>query len=155
MLYAGLKLTPAGPKVLEFNARFGDPETQAVLPLLRSDLYHLLMDAVEGRPDAAPLQHAGAALAVVLAAPGYPGPYPKGLPIRGLEQAAALPGVHVFHAGTERAEGRVVTAGGRVLAVVGRADTPEQARARAYAAVRRVRFEGMHYRRDIGTEVVG
>lgn len=155
VLYAGLKLTPAGPKVLEFNARFGDPETQAVLPLLRSDLYRLLMDAVEGRPDAAPLQHAGAALAVVLAAPGYPGPYPKGLPIRGLEQAAALPGVHVFHAGTERAEGRVVTAGGRVLAVVGRADTPEQARARAYAAVRRVRFEGMHYRRDIGTEVVG
>ncbi|ADR36147.1 phosphoribosylamine--glycine ligase [Oceanithermus profundus DSM 14977] len=155
VLYAGLKLTPAGPKVLEFNARFGDPETQAVLPLLQSDLYRLLMDAVEGRPDAAPLRSAGAALAVVLAAPGYPGAYPKGLPVEGLEQAEALPGVHVFHAGTERAGGRVVTAGGRVLAVVGRADTPEQARTRAYAAVRRVHFEGMHYRRDIGTEVVG
>ncbi len=155
VLYAGLKLTSEGPKVLEFNARFGDPETQAVLPLLQSDLYRLLMDAVEGRPDAAPLETAGAALAVVLAAPGYPGEYPRGLVIEGLEEAEALSGVHVFHAGTERADGRVVTAGGRVLAVVGRADTPEQARTRAYAAVRRVRFEGMHHRRDIGTEVVG
>ncbi|WP_456413153.1 phosphoribosylglycinamide synthetase C domain-containing protein, partial [Oceanithermus profundus] len=131
------------------------PETRSVLPLWKSDLYRLLGDAGGGRPTPPPLRSAGAALAVVLAAPGYPGAYPKGLPVEGLEQAEALPGVHVFHAGTERAGGRVVTAGGRVLAVVGRADTPEQARTRAYAAVRRVRFEGMHYRRDIGTEVVG
>ena len=155
VLYAGLKLTPSGPKVLEFNARFGDPETQAVLPLLQSDLYRLLMDAVEGRPDAVPLQSEGTAVAVVLAAPGYPGAYPRGLVVEGLEQAEALPAVHLFHAGTEREGGRVVSTGGRVLALVGRADTPEQARARAYAAVRRVRFEGMHYRRDIGTEAVG
>ena len=155
VLYAGLKLTPSGPKVLEFNARFGDPETQAVLPLLQSDLYRLLMDAVEGRPDAVPLQSEGTAVAVVLAAPGYPGAYPRGLVVEGLEQAEALPAVHLFHAGTEREGGRVVSTGGRVLALVGRADTLEQARARAYAAVRRVRFEGMHYRRDIGTEAVG
>lgn len=154
VLYAGLKLTPAGPKVLEFNARLGDPETQALLPLLRTDLFRLLMDAVEGGPTAE-VRSEGAALAVVLAAPGYPGPYPKGLVIEGLEEAAALPGVQVFHAGTERTGGRVVSTGGRVLAVVGRNASFERARARAYTGVERVRFEGMQYRRDIGTEVVG
>ncbi len=155
VLYAGLKLTPDGPKVLEFNARFGDPETQAVLPLFTSDLYAHLQEALAGRPDARPVTYAGHALTVVMASAGYPGSYTKGVPIAGLEEAARLPGVHVFHAGTEARGGRIVTAGGRVLALTGVADTPEQARQRAYAAVRRVRFEGAQYRRDIGTEVVG
>ncbi|WP_376788623.1 phosphoribosylamine--glycine ligase [Thermoflexus sp.] len=151
VLYAGLIWTDRGPFVLEFNARFGDPEAQALLPLLETDLLEVLEACVEGRLGDVDLRwHPGACVTVVLAAPGYPGPVPEGLPITGLEDAAAQEGVLIFHAGTRREGNRVLTAGGRVLAVsaIG-ADLPGAA-ARAYAAVERIHFEGMHYRRDIG-----
>lgn len=151
VLYAGLKLTPEGPKVLEFNVRFGDPEAQVVLPRLSGSLYRLLASAARGALEpAAVWVRPGAALTVVLASGGYPGRYPTGLPIEGIAEAEALEGVWVFHAGTEEEDGRVVTAGGRVLAVTGLGATLEEARARAYAAVRRIRFRGVHHRRDIG-----
>ncbi len=150
VLYAGLMLTAEGPKVLEFNCRFGDPETQAVLPRLEGDLADALEAAAGGdlrgvslswRPDAA--------VCVVLASEGYPGPYEKGRPISGLEEAEAMADVLVFHAGTVRRDGQVVTAGGRVLGVTGLGPTIAAARERAYEAVERIRFAGCHYRRDI------
>ncbi len=151
VLYAGLKLTPEGPKVLEFNARFGDPEAQAVLPRLSGSLYRLLASAARGalEPEAVGVRP-GAALTVVMASGGYPGSYRTGFPVEGLAEAAALEGVLIFHAGTEVEGGRVVTAGGRVLAITGMGATLEEARARAYRGVRLVRFSGAHYRRDIG-----
>lgn len=149
ILYAGLKLTPEGPKVLEFNVRLGDPEAQAVLPLLEGDLYALFESAAEGRlnPEAVQVKP-GYALTVVAASEGYPGPYPKGRPIEGLEaaQGRAL----VFHAGTERQNGGWVTSGGRVLAVTGLGVTLSEAREAAYSALSAIHFAGMHYRRDIG-----
>lgn len=159
VLYAGLMLTADGPKVLEFNCRFGDPETQVILPLLdqsapgAASLAEIMVACAEGRlAEIAPRirWRAGACATVVMAAPGYPGPYPKGLPISGLEDAAALEGVMVFHAGTALQNGRVVTAGGRVLAVSGLGPDLPAALERAYAGVSRIHFEGAHYRRDIG-----
>ncbi len=151
VLYAGLKLTPEGPKVLEFNVRLGDPETQAVLPRLEGSLARLFASAAAGSLDPGAVRvRPGAALSVVLASGGYPGRYRSGFPIEGLAEAEAMEGVLVFHAGTARRNGRVVTAGGRVLAVTGLGGTLEEARARAYAAAERVRFEGRHLRRDIG-----
>ena len=149
VLYAGLMLTPEGPKVLEFNCRFGDPETQALLPLLNDDLYAILDACVDGRLDEIGVRwRRDACASVVLASPGYPGDYPKGLPISGLEIQSE--NVVVFHAGTAVKDNQVVTAGGRVLAVsaVG-GDLPEALR-RAYAHIENIHFEGMHYRRDVG-----
>ncbi|MGC8960500.1 MAG: phosphoribosylamine--glycine ligase [Chloroflexia bacterium] len=151
VLYAGLMLTPQGPRLLEFNCRFGDPEAQVLLPLLESDLLEILLACVEGRLEEVEVRWKEAATAcVVLAAPGYPGSYPTGAEIEGLEEAALLPEVTLFHAGTRREDGRFFTTGGRVLAVTARAPDVLQARKRAYEAVRRIRFPGMHYRRDIG-----
>ncbi|MGQ9779690.1 MAG: phosphoribosylamine--glycine ligase [Bacillota bacterium] len=150
VLYVGLMLTPAGPKVVEYNCRFGDPEAQAVLPLLETDFASLCLAAAEGRLPADPPVFSGrSAVCVVLAAGGYPGDYRKGDVIHGLAAAASLPDVLIFHAGTALRGGEVVTAGGRVLNVVGLGPEFTVARERAYAAVSRIEFAGMHYRRDI------
>ncbi len=151
VLYAGLMLTDAGLQVLEFNCRFGDPEAQVILPLLESDLIEVCQACVAGRLAETPLLwRAGAAVSVVLASAGYPGAYPKGRPIVGLERAAALPETLVFHAGTRFSGAQMVTAGGRVLNVVGLGADIAGARRRAYAGVEQIAFEGMHVRRDIG-----
>ena len=149
VLYAGLMLTREGPKVLEFNCRFGDPETQPLMLLLESDLVELMLAASNNELAGTRVSwHPGAAAGVVLAAKGYPGPYRKGDPIGGLEQ---LPeGVEAFHAGTDLVDGRVVTAGGRVLCVTARGEDLRTALERAYDGVRAIHFDGMHYRRDIG-----
>ena len=156
VLYAGLMLTPDGPRVLEFNVRFGDPETQVVLPMLDGDLAALLRATAEGRLGElpAPNVRAGACVGVVLASGGYPGSYETGEPITGLD---AVPSdALVFHAGTRRdASGAVVTDGGRVLTVVAPGETLAAARKSAYGAVDRIHFDGMHVRRDIGLREVG
>lgn len=151
VLYAGLVLTADGPQVLEFNARFGDPETQVVLPRLRSDLATLLAACAHGELGGVePLQwDPRACVAVVLASGGYPGPYATGVPVSGLAAAAALPGVAVFHAGTARDGDGVVTAGGRVLAVTALGDDVPAARAAAYRAADHIAFPGAHRRSDI------
>ncbi len=154
-LYAGLMLTADGPRLLEFNVRFGDPETQAILPRLREPIGPLLLAAAGGRlaaefgsstsmladPD-------GVAVAVVLAASGYPGPPATGDPISGTERACR--GALVFHGGTGIRYGRLVTAGGRVLTIVGQGETFEDARRAAYGAIEEVQFPGRQFRRDIG-----
>lgn len=149
VLYAGLILTPDGPRTLEFNCRFGDPETQAILPLLESDLLDIFEACIDGSLSRIKIQwKTGACAAVVAAAPGYPGEYPKGLPITGLDQ---MEGCTVFHAGTAQTEqGRLVTSGGRVLAVSAAGDTLDAALEHAYAGMAHIHFEGIHYRRDIG-----
>ncbi len=151
VLYAGLMLTPDGPKVLEFNCRFGDPETQVILPMLESDLLTIILACLDRRLTPEMVRpRSGACATVVMAAPGYPGPYPKGLPISGTEAAAALPHTQVFHAGTRVEDGVLVSSGGRVLSVSGWGDTLDLALARAYAAVQQIQFDGAHYRGDIG-----
>ncbi len=149
VLYAGLMLTDDGPRVLEFNCRFGDPETQAILPLLDGDLVEIMLACLDGTlaPDQV-RRHPGAAVTVVMAASGYPGPYPKGLPIEGLDQVPE--DVLLFHAGTRREHGRLYTTGGRVLAATGLGDDVAQAAQRAYAGIAPIRFSGAHYRDDIG-----
>jgi phosphoribosylamine---glycine ligase len=153
VLYAGLMLTNQGPRVLEFNCRFGDPETQPLLMRLRSDLLDLLEAVVDGRLEEFPPERIEWdprwAVCVVMASQGYPGPYGKGKVITGLEEAAKLPDVKVFHAGTATEKGFVVTDGGRVLGVTALGDTPAEAKARAYEAVGRIHFAGAFYRRDI------
>jgi phosphoribosylamine--glycine ligase len=154
-LFAGLMLTADGPMLLEFNCRMGDPETQAILVRGADDLFPWLDGAARGRlPEGAPRYETASAVCVVLAAPGYPGKVTTGAPIDGLDDAAALRDVVVFHAGTRRAEGRVVTAGGRVLGVTGLGPDLAAARTRAYEAVAKIRFEGQQYRRDIGARSV-
>jgi phosphoribosylamine--glycine ligase len=153
MLYAGLILTEQGPRVLEFNCRFGDPEAQALLPLLArgTSLFAILLACVEGRLDQVPVAwRDGTCATIVVAAPGYPGDYPRGLPISGLDQLAPADDLMVFHAGTARQDGQIVTAGGRVLAVSATGPDLAAALQRAYSGVARISFEGMHYRRDIG-----
>ncbi len=151
LLYAGLMLTDAGPRVLEFNCRFGDPETQAVLPLLDQDVGELLAAVADGGLADEPLRWRDAAAAcVILAAAGYPGKYRHGDTIHGLDQLDDREDILVFHAGTAREGDRIVTSGGRVLGITGIGANLEQAIARAYAGVAEVRFEGMHFRRDIG-----
>ncbi|MEO1070129.1 MAG: phosphoribosylamine--glycine ligase, partial [Cyanobacteria bacterium J06638_6] len=154
VLYAGLMITPAGdPKVVEFNCRFGDPETQAVLPLLDTPLDAVMLACIEGRLDALELQwKPGAAACVVVAAEGYPDRYPKGMEIVGLD-AAAETGALVFQAGTRLRGDSVIADGGRVLGVTGLGDTFGGAIAHAYAAIDKICFEHMYYRRDIGYRV--
>ncbi|HUO48445.1 MAG TPA: phosphoribosylamine--glycine ligase, partial [Acidimicrobiales bacterium] len=150
VLYAGIMLTADGPFVLEYNVRFGDPETQVVLPRLDEDLTGLLAEAAAGRLRTEPRFVADAAVCVVIASAGYPDSPRLGDAIEGLERAEALPGVSVLHAGTELGrDGRMVTAGGRVLGVTALGATLPEARRRAYAGVDQIHFEGMHYRSDI------
>jgi phosphoribosylamine--glycine ligase len=154
-LYAGLMLTCGGPKVIEFNVRFGDPEAQVVLPMLSGNLPSLLMAAAEGRVSAERVTIAdGATVGVVLASGGYPGPVKTGVPIEGVDAAARMPGVEVFHAATAERNGRLVTSGGRVLTVVGRAPTFDEAIEHAYAGVSQISFDGMQFRQDIGQKAL-
>ena len=157
VLYGGFVLTEAGPKVLEYNARFGDPETQVLLPRLSSDLVDIMMAVAGGTLDKVRLRwKKAAAVSVVLASGVYPGDYEKGKPIGGIEDAERVPGVTVFHAGTALTDdGSLVTAGGRVLDVTALAPTLAQARDRAYEAVARISFEGMHHRGDIAWRALG
>ena len=152
VIYPGLFVTEGGLSVFEFNARLGDPEAQALLPRLKSDLLDIVWACVNGRLREVAVEWSeDACVCVVLASGGYPGEYRTGLPIGGLEAVDA--DVQVFHAGTRRREdGSIVTAGGRVLNVVATGPTLAEARAKAYANVERIRFEGMHYRRDIGLQ---
>ena len=153
LLYPGVMLTASGPKVIEFNARFGDPETQVYLPRLENDLVDLLLASTEGRLDAVGLRWSSdACVCVAIASGGYPGNYEKGKRIHGLDDVAALPDVKVFHAGTTLKDGQIVTNGGRVLGVTAWAPTLAAARDKAYAAVDTLCFEGMHFRRDIAAK---
>ena len=156
LLYPGVMLTASGPKVIEFNARFGDPETQIYLTRLENDLVELLLASVEGRLDTVELRWSKQpSVCVVLAAPGYPGAYAKGKEISGLEAAAALPNTKVFHAGTALKDGKIVTNGGRVLGVTAWADTLQEARDAAYRAADRIRFDGgVQLRRDIAAKAL-
>ena len=148
-LYFGLMMTPKGPKVIEYNCRFGDPETQVVLPLLKSDLLTIMRATVDGTLADTPVEFAsGAACCVVLASGGYPVSYKSGYPISGLDEAGKT--ATVFHAGTKLVDGQIVTAGGRVLGVTATADTLEAAIDKAYQAADKITFTDMHMRRDIG-----
>jgi phosphoribosylamine---glycine ligase len=150
LLFPGLMVTEDGPRVLEFNCRFGDPETQVILPRLKSDLLDLFEATIDGTLERRTIEwDERAAVTVVLASGGYPEKYDVGKTIHGLERAAGAKDVHVFHAGTRRENGTVVTAGGRVLAVTALGESVAAARARAYATVAQIDFEGCHYRRDI------
>lgn len=151
VLYAGLMITPEGPKVIEFNVRFGDPETQVILPLLATDLVDICEAVVDGTLAQQVITwHEGAAVCVVAASGGYPGSFAKGKEINGLRAADSLPGVITFHAGTAAAEGKLVTAGGRVLGVTARGNSIAAAIDLAYEGIKKVQFDGMHYRKDIG-----
>lgn len=154
-LYAGLMKCPGGFKVIEFNCRFGDPETQVVLPLLDADLLELMTAAAAGELPHANLRVLpGAAVTVVMASGGYPGNYSTGFPVTGVAEAESLPGVTVFHAGTALHEDGLVTAGGRVLAVTGVGGDFRQARERAYAGAERIDFPRRHFRTDIAARVL-
>lgn len=151
VLYAGLMITKSGPKVVEFNCRFGDPETQVVLPRLTTDLIDVAEACCRGTLDKIDLSYTpNPCAAVVLASGGYPGNYAKGLPITGIARADAISGVTVFHAGTRESEGQLVTQGGRVLAVSALGETLQCALDNAYAGVAEIAFEGMQFRKDIG-----
>jgi phosphoribosylamine--glycine ligase len=155
VLYAGLMLTPAGPKVLEFNCRFGDPEAQPLFMRLKCDLAEVILSVVEGRLNDARLDwDKRPAVCVVMSSGGYPGAYVKGKQITGLDKAAALSDVYVFHAGTAQRNGQVVTNGGRVLGVTGLGNTLEEAQKRAYEAVDVIEFEGAYCRRDIADKAI-
>jgi phosphoribosylamine---glycine ligase len=155
ILYPGLMLTKSGPKVLEFNARFGDPETQVYLTRLENDLVELLDASVNGTLDKIELKwKAEASVCVVMASGGYPGSYAKGKPILGLAEAAMLPNVKAFHAGTALKDGQIVTNGGRVLGVTAWAKDLKAAQAAAYAAVGKICFDGAQFRRDIAAKAL-
>lgn len=155
ILYPGLMLTKGGPRVLEFNARFGDPETQVYVTRLENDLLELLDASTEGKLESMQLEWSSyASVCVVMASAGYPGSYAKGKTISGLAEAAQLPGVKVFHAGTARSGEGIVTNGGRVLGVTAWARDLQQARDLAYDAVARIQFEGAHFRRDIAAQAL-
>jgi phosphoribosylamine--glycine ligase len=148
LLYAGLMITDDGPRVLEFNCRFGDPETQAIVPRLEGDLLAVLHEAATGRLSAGVTAGNSAAVTVVLAGPGYPNENEVGAPIEGVDDAEAA-GALVFHAGTAVRGERLITNGGRILDVTGLGDDVAEARAAAYAGVDRITFAGMKYRTDI------
>ncbi len=155
LLFPGLMIEADGARVLEFNCRFGDPETQAILPRMKSDLLPLLEATIDGKIDNHTIDWDGrAAVTVILASGGYPEKYETGKAISGLDAAAKVDGVYVFHAGTKRVNGEVVTAGGRVLAVTALGSTIDVARSTAYEAVSRIHFEGCHYRRDIALSAI-
>lgn len=150
-LYCGLMMTPRGPTVLEYNARFGDPETQAILVRLDSDLLEALEAAAHGRLSDTELNwKPGASACIIASSEGYPGSYTMGRHITGLEKAANLPDVVVFHSGTAGLDGNLLTNGGRVLGITASAPTLQQALSQAYAAIQDIHFEGMYYRRDVG-----
>jgi phosphoribosylamine--glycine ligase len=151
VLYCGLMMTAKGPQVLEYNARFGDPETQAILVRLESDLVDALEACVDGRLAETQLRWSpGASACVIASSSGYPGTYKTGLPITGLSLAAQVPGVEVFHSGTAQVGGKIVTSGGRVLGVTASGDSLDEALSRAYEAIAHVHFDGIYYRSDIG-----
>jgi phosphoribosylamine--glycine ligase len=151
VLYAGLMITSKGPNVLEFNCRFGDPETQAVLPLLESDLVPVMQAVIDGRLDEAEIRwKAKKAVCVIMASGGYPGKYEKGFKISGIEEAEKIEGITVFHAGTAKEGNSIVTAGGRVLGVTALGDNLDSAARLAYKGVEKISFKGAHYRKDIG-----
>ena len=150
VLFVQLMLTAVGPKIVEFNCRFGDPECQAILAPMEGDLLPMLAAVAAGVVPAAVPASRRAAVCVTVASGGYPGQYATGIPISGIEDAEAITGVQVFHAGTARRDGRLVTSGGRVLGVTAVGDDVPQAIDTAYEAVARIRFDGMHFRRDIG-----
>jgi phosphoribosylamine--glycine ligase len=153
ILYPGIMLTKSGPKVLEFNARFGDPETQVYLTRLENDLFELLDASVSGSLAKVELKWSPmSSVCVVMASGGYPGSYAKGKPILGLAEAAKLPNTKVFHAGTEKSGDQIVTSGGRVLGVTAWAKDLRAAQAAAYAAVEKIQFDGAHFRRDIAAK---
>lgn len=154
VLFVGLMLTPKGPRVLEYNARFGDPETQVVLPRMKNDIVEVFEACIDGRLDTIDLQFEdNAAVCVVLASNGYPEHYEKGFPIYGLEAFKDKDSYFVFHAGTKLADGKVVTNGGRVLGVVAKAENLKKARAEAYAATEWISFENKYKRNDIGKAI--
>jgi phosphoribosylamine--glycine ligase len=156
LLYPGVMLTKNGPKVIEFNARFGDPETQVYLTRLENDLVELIEASVDGTLNTVELRwSAMASVCVVMASGGYPGAYAKGKPISGLNEANRLPNTKVFHAGTARAGDEIVTTGGRVLGVTAWAKDLASARAAAYAAVDKIQFEGAQFRHDIASKALG
>lgn len=156
VLYGGFMLTDEGPKVLEYNARFGDPETQVLLPLLETDLLEIMIAVADGRlADLDVRWSDGAAVTVVLASGGYPGAYEKGKAISGIDAAESLPGVTVYHAGTVLVDGAILTSGGRVLNVTAVASTLRDARDRAYEAVENIAFDGMFFRHDIAHRALG
>jgi phosphoribosylamine--glycine ligase len=155
VLYAGLMITPEGPQLIEYNARFGDPETQVLMLRLMSDLVPALLASRDGMLKTFDLRwYAEAALTVVMAANGYPGHYARGTVIEGLDEAAAVEGVEIFHAGTKTEGGRILANGGRVLNVSAIGKTVREAQARAYQAVSRIRWPQGFYRRDIGWRAV-
>jgi phosphoribosylamine--glycine ligase len=155
VLFAGLMITAAGPKLIEFNVRFGDPECQVLMPRLKTDIVAAMLAACDGVLDAFDIRlRDRAALSVVMAAKGYPGAVQRGTPIRGVEKAAAMPDVMVFHAGTARADGALVANGGRVLAITGLGANVAEAKARAYAAVAAIDWPEGFCRSDIGWRAV-
>ncbi len=150
-LYFGLMLTPKGPYVIEYNCRFGDPETQVVLQMLNSDLFEIMKAVEEERLNECEIKwHDGAAACVVLASGGYPQKYNTGLKIDGLDENGQADGVCVYHAGTAYMDGEFLTSGGRVMGVTARGENLESALKKAYGAAEKISFENMHMRRDIG-----
>jgi phosphoribosylamine--glycine ligase len=155
VLYVGLMMTADGPQVLEYNCRFGDPETQAILLRLEDSFAPVARAAADGQLDINALRWRREAVAcIVLAAKGYPEAPRKGDVIEGVDEALAMPGVTVYHAGTQSDDGRLRTAGGRVLSVCGRGQRLAEAMAAAYRGVECIRFDGMHYRNDIGADTL-
>lgn len=155
ILYAGMMLTAAGPKVLEFNCRFGDPETQPLMMRLQGDLGLALLSVAKGNLDDCHLSFdPRPAVSVVAASKGYPGTYPKNLPITGIDIANAMPHTHVFHSGTKSEGGKILTDGGRVLSVTSLGDTIQLAQQAAYAAMSHIHFDGIHYRKDIAHQAI-
>jgi phosphoribosylamine--glycine ligase len=155
VLFAGLMITSDGPKLIEYNARFGDPETQVLMLRLKSDLVPALLASRDGVLRNFDLRwHDDAALTVVMAAKGYPGDYSKGSAIEGLDDAAQVEGVEIFHAGTKASDGKILANGGRVLNVCGLGKTVAEAQKRAYQAVDRIRWPGGFCRRDIGRRAI-
>ncbi len=153
LLFPGLMITDEGPKVLEFNCRFGDPETQVILPRLKTDLVELLEAAIDGALDRVkPVWENHAAVCVIMASESYPGDYPKGREITGLKKFEGSSDTIIFHAGTQMKNGKTVTSGGRVLGVTGLGKSVAAARDKAYEAVTQIEFEGAHHRTDIAVK---
>ena len=154
IIFFGLMLTPKGPRVLEYNARFGDPEAQVVLPRMKNDIIEVMEACIDGTLDQVDLQFEdNAAVCVVLASDGYPVKYEKGLEIRGLENFEGKEGYYCFHAGTKLVDGKFVTNGGRVLGITAKGTTLKEARANAYAATEWVDFDNKYMRHDIGKAI--